>query len=384
LDPIKREFHVSDTMLGLLSGLCFSLIYAVAGLPISYWADRGNRRTVITVALTAWSIATALCGVSQTFWQLALARFGLGVAEPGALPPAQSLIADYFPPGKRASPLAILIQGGSAVGWLGGVALGGYLAAVHGWRTAFVMAGIAGLVLALVVRVALSEPRTKIGFPRAHKSAESPKQAFVELRRKRSYLLLVVGLSAYSIFSYGVSIFLPSLMIRSLGASLAQVSAIWGIAIAIANVIGAVAGGWLGDRMASRDVRWYTWLPMGACALSVPAYALTLHAQTLYTFIGRDFVAELISSTGLPSAFAAVHAVCGDPRRAMAIATVMLAFTLFGSGLGPLVAGWLSDLLTSAYGIESLRYSLTAMLVFLVPAATAFWYAARFMSNDLE
>jgi MFS family permease len=190
--------------------------------------------------------------------------------------------------------------------------------------------------------------------------------------------------SLYSVFSYGVSIFLPSFMMRSLKASLVQVSVTWGIAIAVANLVGAMTGGWLSDRVSRRDVRWYAGLPAITCVLGLPIYGWALRAQDLYTFIGRDFVAELVVSIGLPAAFAATHVVCGDRRRAIAIATLLLSLTLFGSGFGPLIAGWLSDVLSSAYGTESLRYSLTTMLVFLIPAGVAFYCAARAMPKDVE
>jgi predicted MFS family arabinose efflux permease len=384
LDPIKQEFHVSDTMLGLLSGFCFSLVYALSGLPIARWADRGNRLTVITCALTCWSIATALCGVSHSFWQLALARFGLGVAEPGALPPAQSLAADYFPAEQRATAVAILTQGGSAVGWLAGVALGGYLAAIYGWRAAFVFAGVSGLLVALLVKLCLSEPRTHRGFMQAPEVTESLGQVFARLRAKRSFVLLIIGMSTYSVFSFGVTTFLPSFMMRSLNASLAQASVTWGIAIALANLFGAVAGGWFGDRLSRSDVRWYAWLPALACALTLPLYAFSLCAHNLSAFIERDFVAELILSMGVSPIFAAAHVVCGSQRRATAIAVLFLFITLIGSGFGPLIAGWLSDVFSSKFGIESLRYSLMAMLLFLIPAGVAFYSTSHAMFKDAE
>ena len=384
LEPIKREFQLTDTMLGVLGGLSFSLIYALAGLPIARWADRGNRRTVITSALCCWSVATALCGFSHTFWQLALGRLGLGLAEPGALPPAQSLIADYFPPGKRAAPIAVLNQGGSAIGWLGGVGLGGYLAAKYGWRTVFVLAGVAGLLLGLLVRLYLQEPRARVGFRRVSESNESVAQTYSRLKGKSTFVYLLLGVSAYAIFSYGVTTFLPSFMMRSLNASLAQASVTWGTAMAVANLAGAIVGGWLADRLSRRDVRWYAWLPAGACVFAFPMYGYALIAHDLHVFIGREFVAELVLSIGLPSAFAAAHVVCGSPRRAIAIATLLLVITLLGSGFGPLMAGWLSDLLSAVYTTESLRYSLITMLIFLIPAALAFFSAGRAMPKDLE
>ena len=145
LEPIKREFQVSDTVLGLLTGFCFALVYALAALPIARWADSGNRRTVIAIALTGWSVMTTLCGLAQSFWQLTLARLGVGALEPAAVPSAQSLVVDYFPPQQRSTAIAILTMGASAAGYLFAVGFGGYIAASLGWRTALLLAGMLGL-----------------------------------------------------------------------------------------------------------------------------------------------------------------------------------------------------------------------------------------------
>lgn len=383
LEPIKHEFQVSDTMLGLLSGLCFALVYALAGLPIARWADRGNRRTVITLALTGWSVMTAACGLAQSFWQLALARFGLGVAEPGALPPAQSLIADYFPPERRATASAIL-NAGTAAGYLVGVALGGYIAATQGWRTAFLLAGAPGLLLALIVRLTLAEPRCRLGFPGAGSAVESMGEAFSQLRRKRTFLYTLAGTSVFTIFTYGFGIFVPSFMIRTFHSTLAQVSVTWGCAIAAANLLGALVGGRLADLLSRRDIRWYAWLPAIACAIAGPIYWLALTTYDLSTFIAVDFIAEGTVTIGMSVCFTAVHAVCGNRRRTMAIAIVQLSFVLIGAGLGPLIAGMLSDALSAVYGLESLRYSLMTLVLFLAPAAAAFYWSGRKMPTELE
>lgn len=384
LDPIKREFHVSDTMLGLLSGFCFALFYAITALPIARWADYGNRRTVITLALTAWSLMTAVCGLARSFGQLALARFFVGAVEPGALPPAQSLVADYFPPERRAFAVAVLSQGGSAAGWLVGIGLGGYIVAIYGWRIAFVMAGIPGILLAIIARIFLSEPRTSTGFPSASGHAESVVETLRVLKDKQSYLFALLGLSLYAIFSYGIATFVPSFMTRSLHASLEQISLIWGALIASANLGGAVIGGWLADMLGKRDARWYTWMPAMACALAVFAYGVAFSTNHPSSFIAADFVAEFICAAGTPAIFVAMHAVCGSQRRTMAVATAMLLFSMFGSGVGPPIVGIISDIFGSTYGSDSLRISLLALLIFLIPAAIAFCMAGRSMLNDLE
>jgi MFS family permease len=384
LVPIKTEFHVSDTMLGLLSGFGFALLFAVGAFPIAYWADRGNRRSIMALTLTVWSVMTAVCGLAQSFWQLAGARLAVGLVEPGALPPAQSLIADYFPPERRATAIAVLTQGGSSAGWLMGVVLGGYIAATHGWRIAFLVAGLPGVALALIVRITLAEPRCRFGYKSDSRSTESARQTLSQLRYKRTFLYSLIGISVYAVFSYGIGIFLPSFMIRALNATLLQVSLTWGCAISAANMTGAIVGGWLGDRLSRRDVRWYAWLPAIACLMGAPLYWLALSAHKLSAFIVTDIVAETILAIGPALIFAAIQAVCGSQRRAMATALVLFSINLIGAGVGPLLAGVLSDWFALQYGLESLRYSLAVMVFFLWPAGVAFSLAARTILRELE
>ena len=384
LEPIKREFQVSDTLLGLLSGFCFAFIYALAALPIARWADRGNRRTVITAALGVWSAMTVVCGFTQSFWQLAAARFGVGLAEPGAMPAAQSLVADYFPPERRATATTALAGGASAVGWLVGIGAGGYVAATHGWRAAFLMAGVPGLVLSVVARMVLAEPRSTSKAFRLQQPAESFGNSLSRLLRKRSFLLLLAGLSTYTTFSYGVTVFAPSFMIRSLHTTLEQVSMPWGIAICVSNILGALIGGRLADRLSVRDVRWNAWLPALACLLALPLYALALSTHQVWTFIAIEFAAELILSVGIPVTFAAVLPICGEHRRSTANAILYCAMVLIGATLGPFLSGALSDVFTATKAGDSLRYSLLLMCGFLVPAAILYGLCAPALPNDVE
>ena len=384
LEPIKKEFHVSDTMLGLLSGACFALVYAVAALPIARWADRGDRPTVIAAALSGWSAMTALCGLAQSFWQLAIARFGVGIAEPGAVPPSLSLIADYFPPEKRATAVTVFSNGASAVGWFVGIGLGGYIAARYGWRVAFLAAGLPGLVLAIVVRVFLAEPRRLLGFPRMDPQAESFAESITHLRRKQSYLFVLAGVSVYCIFAYGITVFAPSFMLRSLHTTLEQVSVTWGSAIAVANILGAVIGGRMADRLSRRDIRWYAWLPALACLFALPLYWLALTAERAWIFISVEFLAELVLSIGTPVSAMAILAVCGRCRRSLASAAVYSSMVLIGGTLGPFLSGALSDVFQAEHGQDSLRYALISVCLFLVPAAFCFYAAARAMPEELE
>lgn len=383
LDPIKREFHVSDTMLGLLTGFSFAAFYALFGLPVARWADRGNRRTIITLALATWSIATVFCGLAPTFWLLALSRVGVGAGESGAIPPAQSLIVDYFPPERRASAIAVFTAAGMA-GYLLGFGLGGYIAAEHGWRMTFLVVGASGLVLAVATRLGLSEPRTRLGFPGEEADRERFRQSVARLSVKRSFLYALAGCLLYFFMAYGVLLFIPSFLIRLLHIPLATVGTAYGSVSAVGNAVGTLGGGPLADRWARQDIRWLAWLPAAACLLTGPIYAVAFATNSFPVFLILGFVAAALLGAGLPAVFAAVHAICGSRRRATAVAIVLFSATLFGGGFGPLTTGAVSDAFGARYGADGLRYSLMLMTSVLLVAGGLFYLFGRKMPLDLE
>jgi MFS family permease len=249
---------------------------------------------------------------------------------------------------------------------------------------AFIAAGVPGLVLAVVVRFVLPEPRCRVGFPGSGGKSEGFINSLLGLKRKRSFCLTVIGIALYSIFTYGVMVFIPSFMIRSLHTTLAEVSMPWGAAIAVANIVGALVGGWLADRLGKTDIRWYARLPAAACLVSLPLYGLALLTTHIVNFIAIEFVAELSLSIGVPVSFAAALAVSGSHRRALATTAMLCSMLLIGGTLGPLLSGALSDALRAAFALESLRYSLIAMCGFLLPAAVAFYCASRTIPGDAE
>jgi MFS family permease len=271
------------------------------------------------------------------------------------------------------------------VGAILGFGLGGYIAAESGWRGVLLMAGAPGLLLAALVRWGLAEPRSYLRDPKFYRPApEGLGKTLAVLGAKSSFLWALVGTSVYLIFAYGASVFFPSFMVRLLNATLSEVGFTWGIAVATADALGGLSGGWLADRLAARDIRWYAWLPSIACLLSLPLYCLAISAHTVRAFIALHFVAELVISMGYPVFFVAIQAVCGYGRRTMASAVAQGAGILFGSGLGPVMAGGLSDLFGPKYGADSLRYALFMMTVFLIPAAIAFYRAAQALPHEIE
>lgn len=382
LEPIKQEYGVSDTLLGLLSGVTFAMFYVTLGIPVARWADRGNRRTIITAALAAWSVMTVLCGLAQSFWQLALARVGVGAGESGAIPPAQSLIAEYFSPDRRASALAIFTAAATA-GYVGGFVIGGQIAANYGWRAAFIAVGLPGLVLALIAHFGLKEPRAILGFP-TQVQRESLGATLRTLLGKRSYRELLVGLTLYFFIAYGAVVFIPSFLVRVLGVPIGTVGTVYGTAVAIGGIIGTIAGGVLADRLGRRDVRWLAWLPAAACGLAFPAYVLAFAMPAFPAFIAFALLASAFVTGGLPPIFSALHAVCGSRRRATAVAISLFVANLIGLGVGPLVTGALSDALSSVYGARGLQYALMLVMIVVIGAAVFFYRCGRAMPEDLE
>jgi MFS family permease len=383
LEPIKNEFHASDTTLGLLSGFSFAVFYALFGVPMARWADRGNRRTIITLALIVWSIMTVLCGLAQTLVQLALARIGVGAGESGTVPPAQSLIADYFPPERRAMAISIFMAA-STLGNLLGIGVGGYLATRYGWRAAFLVAGAPGLVLVLVTCLGLGEPRLQLGFPAERNMQESFGQALRLLMAKRGFVYALTGCILYFFVSYGAFAFVPSFLIRALHVSLVAVSLGYGSVFAASSVVGAVTGGWMADRLARRDRRWLAWIPAAACTLAGPTFAAALCCSSYLSFLGFVFVSFTLLVGGLPPIYTAILATCGSQRRATAISIVLFSATLVGGGLGPIAAGGLSDAFTLSYGADGLRYSLIMISSVLFAVGFVFFLSGRAMPLDLE
>ena len=383
LEPIKREFGVSDTALGLLSGITFALFYATLGIPLARWADRGDRKTIIALAVGMWSLMTALCGLVGQFWHLVLARVGVGVGEAGSMAPAQSLVADYFPPAMRARALSILVMS-SAIGNLLGIVVGGQVAASHGWRAAFLVAAAPGLVLALLVPFTLAEPRKQLAWANASFRPEAAREALRALRDKRSYLLLVGALTLYFLLAHGVLTFTPSYMLRLLGADLATVAVQFGLVSAGATLAGTVLGGWLTDRLQARDSRWTFWLPALGLLLAWVLMTMQFLVTSLNAFLVFAALGTVVLLASVPGMFTALHAVCGSRRRTTAVALAFFCGNLFGMGLGPVAVGLISDALQASHGAAGLRVALLAVLLLFPPTAWMVWRASFHLNADRE
>jgi len=382
LEPIKHEFGVSDAQLGMMSGFSFALLYSLFGLPIARYADRGDRRLLITVAIGVWSAMTMLCAAAGSFTHLLAARIGVGVGEAGATPPAQSLIVDYFPPEMRARAIGIFTTTGT-VGFLVGLTLGSRLVTDHGWRFTLVAFGLPGLLIAALAYFVLDEPRRRGGVT-ANATGEPFRRSLRRLIAKPAYVLLVTASTVYSFAAYGSLVFVPSYLVRVVKVSIADAGLYYGVTSAFAVLVGSLAGGTLCDWLVRRDRRWVAWFPgLGFVLASVPCTLM---------FLIDDFRAFLLVSTfggillyaSLPASFAAVHVVCGGVRRATAIALLLFFGNLLGFGLGPWATGWLSDLFSASHGAAGLRYALMIIMALVLPSGLITLAAARHIIADTE
>lgn len=383
LEPIKREFGVSDTLLGLLSGASFALLYAVLGVPVARWADVGNRKRIITLALAIWSLMTALCGLAQSFWQLALARVGVGMGEAGAVPPSQSLLIDYFPARQRALALSIFTASGVS-GYLIGFAGGATIASTMGWRWAFFLVGLPGLALALIAHLGLKEPRATLGYPLRGNTGEGFFASLRVLWQRPTYRHLLLGLMAWSFFAYGALVFVPSYLVRVLQLDLARVGTAYGLVSALSALVGTLGGGLLADRLAASDKRWLLRLPAIGTVMALPCYLVSFMSDSFAVFLLATGLASTLVLGALPTIFAGAHVVCGSSRRAVSVAILLFATSLIGATAGPLATGVVSDLLKPSFGEHALRWSMVLTTVALPVSAWLLLRASVTLPRDEE
>ncbi len=383
IEPLKAEFHFSDTQVGLISGFAFALFYSLVGLPLSNFADRSDRKWLLTGAMTLWSLFTASCGVVSNFWQLMLCRMGVGGSESIAMPISQSLIADYFPPKDRTKALAVLNLTATS-GFLLGLAGGGWVADHYGWRAAMLICGIGALPAVLLAMIGLAEPRRRNGFPAIKHDAEPFLPAFAALFRKRSYRNVVVAFTLYYASSQGAIVFLPAYLIRQYDLTLTQAGNLYAIVSGIASLTASLAAGAAVDRLSRRDRRWLAWAPAITILLACPCFELAMAADSLPWTMAMIGLGIAFTAATLPALFATTLEVCGR-RRALAVSIALAVSSLIGQGLAAPVTGMLSDAMTvpELHG-EGLRRALSIMFVLFVPCAAALILTARHMVRDAE
>jgi MFS family permease len=400
--PIKADLQLTDTQLSLMGGLAFALFYTVLGVPIAMLADRKSRVWIMTVALGLWSAMTAVCGLAQNFTQLFLARLGVGVGEAGGVAPAYSLIADYFPSGKRARALSIYSFGipiGSALGIL----FGGVLTSYLDWRSAFVIVGATGLLLAPVLRLTVKDP-DRGAFDSGPPPVPAPIMAVVStLARKPSFWGLSFGAASSSMMGYGIIFWLPSFFVRSFGDVLPSffsfapgflfppdpkpvlyASYFYGAILLFGGIAGIWLGGVLADRFGKQNRAAYALVPGIAFLLTIPFFVFGVLSESLTLTFFLFLFPTALSLVWLGPVIAAFQHLAPPNMRTTASAVFLFVNNLIGIGLGNLAIGALSDTMSARFGTEALRYAILSGTGFYVIAAALMFLTARRLERDWE
>lgn len=410
--PIKTELGISDTQIGLLTGIAFAFFYTLLGIPIARYAERGNRATIIGTAVIIWSGFTAMSGMAQNFTQLLLARIGVGVGEAGCTPPAHALISDYVSPEKRASAIAFYSLGvpiGTALGFL----IGAQLGAKYGWRVAFLAVGLPGVILGLLAMFTLKEPR-KLGIVVAGSGTVAPsfRQAMRVLAKKKSYVYAVLAVTMISFLGYGHAVFMPQMYARSYGLDLRTIGTISALTALLAGGLGTFLGGVLADRAAKSDVRAYITMPAIALLVGTPFFLIALTTKNLTLTIAMLAFPTFLNAMWYGPIYAAVQGLSPVRMRATAVAIMLFVINMIGLGLGPLLIGIGSDFFASQIFVgpdatatfaafcakgaataksgacmtasaEGLRLSLLCSGAIGIIALWAFWMARKTIVQDL-
>jgi len=379
LQSIKSDLHLSDAQLGLLTGMAFALFYSVMGIPIARWADRGNRIAIISLATFLWAVALALSGLARSFQQLLLIRVGVAVGEAGVVPPAHSLIPDYFARAERPRAVSVFMLGG-AFGVLLGYFVAGWLNQFYGWRETFVLIGLPGVVLAAVTWFTLEEPRR--GSTRAVASVPAGR-AVRELWHNRTYRHLTLSFALICFFGSGVLQWQPTFFLRTYGLDTGELGTWLALLHGVGGMLGSYLGGALASRFAAGDER----RQLALAAVTYSCFAAL--AASIYLTPSRNLAFALTGASAVGAAlitapvFATIQTLVPERMRAFSIALIYLCANLVGLGLGPLVVGFLSDALRPLYGESSLRYALLAMCPGYVWAAWHLWRSSRYVMNDM-
>ena len=378
--PIQADLGLSDGQMGLLGGLAFAVLYSTLAVPLSAVADRTSRSWVITIALVFWSAFTALCGIAQNFWQIFLARVGVGVGEAGGVAPSYAIIGDYFPPRRRATALAIYSLGipiGSAIG----VLAGGWIASTIDWRVAFfVMGGLGILIAPLFKWVVKDVPRQDNADTAAH-GGQSIVAVMAILAKKPSFWFMAFGAAFSSMLGYGIGFWKPSYILRTFEIGLWETSLFVGGVLLIGGVSGMLAGGALADRLGSNK-KWYPRLPAIAFIVGAPIYAAGVLTDNLMLAFCLFLIPQGLAYVWLGPILTAIQHLVEPRARATASALFLLINNLIGLGGGIYALGAISDAYAPVYGDESLRMSILTVLPIYLLAGVLMLLATRTIAKD--
>ena len=372
LNAIGQEFSLSNTQLGMLSGLVFAVMFVLAGFPIAHLAARGNRRNIVAASAVVWSALTLAMALAQNFTQLVLARLGVGLGEAGAVAPAHAIISDHYPEGQRTSALATFATGAN-IGVLLAFLIGGVVGQAFGWRWAFVVAGVPGLVLAVLLRfTARDAARPDSPPPVAHHLF---RRTVLAIWQDRGLFHACCGIALTGIVTFGALAWLPTFLIRSHGLGLSQVGLFLALTTGIVGGLGTYATGQLADRLGQQRPRWRIGLVILAILLTKPlSWVFLLSDNTMLALACFVLVASVANVFWGPT-FAYLHDRLPPEMRPMGTAVFLFAFNLIGVGIGPTLVGLASDTVYAGHGQDSLRLALATVHVFGLWGLWHYWQA---------
>ncbi len=384
-ESIKLELGLSDKQLGLLSGFSFAVFYVVCGIPIARWADRYNRVNIVSVSLVIWSSMTAVSGLAANFLHLLAARIGVGVGEAGASPPSHSIISDYFPHEQRGRALSFYSIG-IYIGILFGFLAGGWINQFFGWRMAFFVVGVPGILLAAIVKLTLREPLRGACDDGDHSAAPEGNMLvdIWRMLRTRTFLYAAVASGCNAFLGYGALNWMPSFTMRIYELPVGVVGTWLALIAGIAGAAGVYAGGHLSDALGRRDTRW-PYRITGLSTLASGAFmVLVLLVGNQYLMWAMYALVVFFQSMFLGPTIAMAHSLVGPRYRALASSLVFFLLNIIGLGLGPLTVGWVSDLLNPSVGVESIRWAMMTTSIAATIGALLYFAANRHVREDLK
>lgn len=382
LPAIKSEMQVSDTVLGLVSGLAFVLFYSIMGIPIAWAADRWNRRNIIGIGFAFWSLMTMVTSWVSNIWQLTMARFLMGAGEACGIAPSNSIISDLFRTERRTLAFAIF---GTAVSIssIGFFPILGWIGQAYGWRQMFLVAGLPGLVLAGLFVVTVKEPQR--GAAEVRKTTDERSPFFGTLKflfASRAYLCLLAGATFMGLNVFAASVWIPTFLVRVHGLRMGEVASVVGPVRGICGAAGVLLGGLAMDWLGRRASHWRMTLPAVACLLTGPAEVLFLLADSKLIWIPAFAASAFLTLIHQSAVFAAVTSISKVRMRAVATSILLFCSALFGQAAGPLLVGMMNDALAPSIGSMAIRYSLLVIAITSVLAGISFILAGRFIASD--
>jgi MFS family permease len=396
IEPIKTDLGLSDSSIGFLTGSSLAFFYVTAGLPLATLADRANRRTMIALALGAWSVMTTLCGFAQNYWQLLLARIGVGVGEAGGTPPSASLLSDYFSSRRRALALSVYSVGASLGSMMGSSA--GYASDAWGWRAAFYVLGVPGVLVAVLVAITIREPErgrldaaaapaapavAAAAAPMVAAAAPSPRATLKDTLRfarvQPALLHTWLGATVYTLWSWGLMWWTPSFLVRShhmslgdAGGALSLMHGIGGTAVLLITML-------LMGPLGKRDPRLVPWFVAASIVIGTVPSILVYSVSSAHTALLMLWIFIPLSYAPFGPTFALLQNLVPASMRAQAVAVMLFCANIANLVIAPQVVGFASDLLRPLYGAESLRHVLVPMAFVGFWAAWHYWRCAKYL-----